>query len=127
MYQPPHFREDRPDIRHGLIRAHPLGLLVTAGKAGPVADPIPLILDEAARPEPWAAGDAPPESLVAQGRANCKVSQVRPFDPLPTSLRPNRHQPRSLSFKIETDGGGRPSLGSYACVTPDRSGSAPGQ
>ena len=50
MYQPPHFREDRPDIRHGLIRAHPLGLLVTAGNAGPVANPIPFILDEAASP-----------------------------------------------------------------------------
>ena len=50
MYQPPHFREDRLDVQHGLIRAHPLGLLVTAGNAGPVANPIPFILDEAASP-----------------------------------------------------------------------------
>ncbi len=50
MYQPPHFREDRLDVQHALIRAHPLGLLVTVGKAGPIANPIPFILDEAASP-----------------------------------------------------------------------------
>jgi len=27
MYQPPAFREDRPEVQHALIRAHPLGLL----------------------------------------------------------------------------------------------------
>ncbi|MXQ12938.1 FMN-binding negative transcriptional regulator [Microvirga makkahensis] len=48
MYQPPHFREDRLDIQHALIRAHPLGLLVTVGKAGLAANPIPFALDEAA-------------------------------------------------------------------------------
>ena len=28
MYQPPHFREDRIEVQHGLIRSHPLGLLM---------------------------------------------------------------------------------------------------
>jgi transcriptional regulator len=50
MYQPPHFRENRLDVQHALIRAHPLGLLVTLGKTGLIANPIPFILDEAASP-----------------------------------------------------------------------------
>ena len=29
MYQPPHHREDRLEVQHALIRAHPLGTLVT--------------------------------------------------------------------------------------------------
>lgn len=45
MYQPPHFVETRLDILHGLIRAHPLGLLVSNGPQGPVANPIPFLLD----------------------------------------------------------------------------------
>ncbi|MBZ9704872.1 MULTISPECIES: FMN-binding negative transcriptional regulator [unclassified Mesorhizobium] len=45
MYQPPHFQETRPDVLHGLIRAHPLGLLVSSGPEGPVADAIPFLID----------------------------------------------------------------------------------
>ncbi|MER8373796.1 FMN-binding negative transcriptional regulator [Mesorhizobium sp. M1406] len=45
MYEPPHFRETRPDILHGLIRAHPLGLLISNGPEGPVANAIPFLLD----------------------------------------------------------------------------------
>src|SRR5215204_3683503 len=44
MYQPPHFREDRSDIQHALMRAHPLALLVTFGEGGLTANPVPLIL-----------------------------------------------------------------------------------
>lgn len=50
MYQPPHFREDRLDVQHGLIRAHPLGMLVTNGSAGLVANPLPFVLDASASP-----------------------------------------------------------------------------
>ncbi len=42
MYQPPAFVEDRPEVLHGLIRSHPLGLLITAGPAGLMANPIPF-------------------------------------------------------------------------------------
>ncbi|MFB9980287.1 FMN-binding negative transcriptional regulator [Mesorhizobium kowhaii] len=45
MYEPPHFRETRPEILHGLIRAHPLGLLISNGAEGPVANAIPFLLD----------------------------------------------------------------------------------
>lgn len=44
MYQPPHFREDDLDVQHALIRANPLGLLVTAGPDGPVANLLPFLL-----------------------------------------------------------------------------------
>ena len=50
MYQPPHFREDRLAVQHGLIRAHPFGLLVTAGRAGLAANPLPFVLDAGASP-----------------------------------------------------------------------------
>ena len=50
MYQPPHFREDRLEIQHALIRAHPLGLLVTVGKTGLDANPLPFMLDADASP-----------------------------------------------------------------------------
>ena len=44
MYQPPHFREERTEIQHALMRAHPLALLVTFGEGGLTANPVPLIL-----------------------------------------------------------------------------------
>jgi transcriptional regulator len=45
MYQPPHFREEDLQTQHALIRAHPLGLLVTAGATGLLANPVPFHLD----------------------------------------------------------------------------------
>jgi transcriptional regulator len=44
MYQPAHFREDRIEVQHGLIRAHPLGLLITAGPGGLQANFIPFLI-----------------------------------------------------------------------------------
>jgi transcriptional regulator len=48
MYQPPLFREDRLEVQHELIRAHPFGLLISAGPAGLVANPFPFVLDASA-------------------------------------------------------------------------------
>lgn len=49
MYQPPLFKEERIDVLHGLIRAHPFGLIISVGPDGePVANAIPLLLDTAA-------------------------------------------------------------------------------
>ena len=45
MYLPPHFEEKRPAALHGLVRAHPLGLLVTHGAAGLQANAIPFVLE----------------------------------------------------------------------------------
>jgi transcriptional regulator len=50
MYQPPHHREDRLEVQHALIRAHPLGTLVTFGNGGLTANLIPFVLDSAASP-----------------------------------------------------------------------------
>ncbi len=44
MYQPAHFREDRLEVQHGLMQEHPLGLLITAGAGGLMANPIPFKL-----------------------------------------------------------------------------------
>ena len=44
MYQPAHFREDRIGVQHDLIRRHPLGLLVTAGPGGLMANQIPFLV-----------------------------------------------------------------------------------
>lgn len=45
MYQPPHFREDRLDVMHGLMRAHPLAMLVTSGEGGLMANLVPFLVD----------------------------------------------------------------------------------
>src|SRR5215204_3814981 len=45
MYQPAHHREDRLDIQLALIRAFPLGTLVTVGPSGLVANHVPFPID----------------------------------------------------------------------------------
>jgi transcriptional regulator len=44
MYCPSPFREDRLEVQHGLIRSHPLGLLVSHGSSGLLANLIPFVL-----------------------------------------------------------------------------------
>jgi transcriptional regulator len=48
MYIPAHFAETRPEELHRIIREHPLGMLVTHGKAGLDADHIPFEFDAGA-------------------------------------------------------------------------------
>jgi len=45
MYNPPHFREDRPDVLHAAIRAAGLAMLITHGADGIEVSHIPLLLD----------------------------------------------------------------------------------
>jgi len=45
VYQPPFFREDRIEVMHALMRAHPLAMLVTAGKGGLMANLVPFLID----------------------------------------------------------------------------------
>jgi transcriptional regulator len=47
MYVPDKFAEPRPDERARLVRAHPLGMLVTQGARGLDANHLPFLLDEA--------------------------------------------------------------------------------
>lgn len=48
MYQPTHFREDRLEVQQALIQAHPLGLLISTGAGGLMANAVPFQLDPAA-------------------------------------------------------------------------------
>ncbi|MFN0191173.1 MAG: FMN-binding negative transcriptional regulator [Aestuariivirga sp.] len=50
MYQPTHHREDRLEVQHGLIESHPLGLLISSGTEGLLANPIPFLLKRGAGP-----------------------------------------------------------------------------
>lgn len=43
MYLPAHFREDRRDVQFELMRSHPLGLLVSAGPGGLMANSVPFV------------------------------------------------------------------------------------
>ena len=78
MYLPAHFEEKRPEVLHTLLRAHPLGLLVTLNPAGELqANSVPFVLDadpaggpgilraHVARANPlWREAGARTESLV---------------------------------------------------------------
>lgn len=44
MYLPALFREDRIDVLHAFIRSHPLGLLISYGPSGLVANLLPFVL-----------------------------------------------------------------------------------
>lgn len=48
MYQPAHHREDRLGIQHELIESHPLGLLVSSGASGLLANALPFLLQRSA-------------------------------------------------------------------------------
>ena len=48
MYQPVHFREDRLEVQYALVRAYPLGLLITSGPGGLQANQIPFLIDDTA-------------------------------------------------------------------------------
>jgi transcriptional regulator len=70
MYQPDHFREDRIETQHELIRAYPLGLLITAGAGGLLANPIPFQLDTT-------GGEGPGVLRAHLARANTQWADLR--------------------------------------------------
>lgn len=47
MYQPSTFREERLEVMHALIRAHPLATLITTGAGGLIANLVPFTLADA--------------------------------------------------------------------------------
>ena len=77
MYQPPHFVETDIDVLHALIRAHPLGLLISAGADGPVANPLPFLLDADVAPT-WAAACASCQGKPAMAAACRKSANAGP-------------------------------------------------
>lgn len=50
MYQPALHREDRLEVQHALIAAHPFGLLISNGPQGPLANGLPFLLQPDAAP-----------------------------------------------------------------------------
>ena len=50
MYQPPHHREDRLEVQHGLIESHPFGLLISLGSEGLLANSLPFLLQRSSGP-----------------------------------------------------------------------------
>ena len=44
MYNPGHFAENRTDVLHELVRAHPLATLITLSQGGLVANYIPMVV-----------------------------------------------------------------------------------
>ena len=45
MYLPEHFKEERAEVLHGLMRAHPLAALITTGSRGIEANHLPFLVD----------------------------------------------------------------------------------
>ncbi len=73
MYIPPMFREERPQVLHGLIRAQPLATLVTHGANGLTANLVPFILVENET-----GGDGGPDILRAHlARGNEQLADLR--------------------------------------------------
>lgn len=69
MYRPPAFREDRPELLHAAIRAHPLATLVTHGPSGLTANLVPFTL---------AAHEDGPDLLRAHlAKANPQLADLR--------------------------------------------------
>ncbi len=76
MYLPPSFREDRLEVQHALIARHPLGLLITAGEGGLMANPIPFLIDSAASPRGTLRAHlarANPQLAALRAGADCLV------------------------------------------------------
>ena len=53
MYTPASFREERPEVLHGLMAAHPLGALVRLAKDGLCADHLPFEIAPATPEAPF--------------------------------------------------------------------------
>ena len=86
MYLPPHFREEDTARLRALIATRPLGLLITNGPGGLIANPIPFLLDASrgahgtlvahmARANPqWGEADSAREALVVFQDADSYVT-----------------------------------------------------
>ncbi len=77
MYQPPHFREDRPEMLHQLVRTHPLGLFIVNGPEGPIANPVPFRLHVDAT-----TGDAVLKAHLARANPVWKFVRETPETPV---------------------------------------------
>jgi len=95
MYQPAHFREDRIEVQHALIRAHSLGLLITAGPGGLQANYVPFLVD-AGGPERGTLrahlARANPQLVELAAVAECLVVFQGPQTYISPSLYPTKRE-----------------------------------
>lgn len=66
MYQPPHFRIADQDELASVMRANPLGLLITHGPSGLMANPVPFLFD----------GGESPRLRAHLARANPQLAEI---------------------------------------------------
>jgi transcriptional regulator len=95
MYQPPHFREDRLAVQHALIRAQPLGLLVTAGPGGLQANHIPFLVEADGSPHGKLRAHlarANPQLAELTVVEECLIAFQGPQTYISPSLYPTKHE-----------------------------------
>ena len=84
MYEPPLHRQDDLAAQHALIRRHPLGLLVSHGPQGLVANAIPFLIDAGASKfgtlqRPYGARQRAMARSCRRGRGAGGVPRARPL------------------------------------------------
>ena len=95
MYQPAHFREDRLEVQHALIRAHPLGLLITAGPGGLQANHVPFLVDAGGTDRGTLRAHlarANPQLRELAAAAECMAVFQGPQTYISPSLYPTKHE-----------------------------------
>ena len=101
MYLPAHFEEKRPELLHGLISTHPLGLLVTQDPAGEmVANTIPFLLeaDPEGGPGILRAHVARSNPLWRESRTD--VDSLVVFQGPQTYISPSMYQSKAATGKV---------------------------
>lgn len=85
MYQPPHFRQTDAEALFSFITHHPLGLLITAGSAGLIANPLPFIVQRRETPE------GIDRLLAHMARANAQWKAIEAGDDVLVSFMGSHH------------------------------------
>ncbi|THF53574.1 FMN-binding negative transcriptional regulator [Allorhizobium terrae] len=98
MYQPPHFRVNDTEELFSFISHHPLGLLISAGSAGLIANPLPFIVRRS-------QNEGGTDCLLAHmARANAQWKAIEAGDEVLVSFMGNHHYitPNWYATKQET-------------------------
>jgi transcriptional regulator len=76
MYQPTHFKEERLEVQHALIAAHPFGLLISSGPQGLEANGLPFCLHRSVGPLGTLSAHMARANGQWQGLDGCEVLAV---------------------------------------------------
>ena len=116
MYQPPHHREDRLEVQHALIRAHPLGMLVTLGAVRPRRQRASVHPRCVARRIRHAAGASRARQhsvarLRCEGRGAGRSSRASKATSRRPGMRPSRRRKGRADLELRDRAGVRPAAG----------------